>query len=313
MSRRSGGSDDETADTTDVTTTSHTSSVWKVLGELADAGATGVLGHNSATSGAGSGVEGVTDSSGTDSAGVRGEATAGSGSTYGVAGYNNSTDFSAAVYGAVTASSNASATNGVYGYDPTENGAGVYGFTDGPGKTYGVYAHTQSADGYALYADGDSKTEGNHEITGDQTVGTLGASVYLSTSQTIPDDGRNTVEFDGTVVDDRNEWNNSGNYVFTCATDGDYHVSTSVEWQGNFPAGTEHNVYVRVNSSDKARRTQSVDNDTYSGILDEHVCKTLRGLSAGDEIEVQVSQTSGGSEDLGTGEAETYLTVDKIG
>lgn len=56
--------------------TPHTSSTWKVLGEIDAPTGTGVLGHNTATSGQSFGVKGVTDSA-DDATGVLGKAPAG--------------------------------------------------------------------------------------------------------------------------------------------------------------------------------------------------------------------------------------------
>lgn len=70
------------------TTENSVSSEYKTRGKAAASSGTGVLGHNTATSGAALGVEGVTDSTGTGATGVRGEASV-SGTnteTYGIRG-----------------------------------------------------------------------------------------------------------------------------------------------------------------------------------------------------------------------------------
>lgn len=69
---------------------------YKVRGRVAAPDGTGVLGHNTATTGAAHGVEGVADSTDIAAAGVHGEAPGGSGRTYGVEGITRSSHSSAA-------------------------------------------------------------------------------------------------------------------------------------------------------------------------------------------------------------------------
>lgn len=307
MQDRSERSEDETSEGTDIKPTSHTSSVWKVLGELADAGATGVLGHNTATSGAGTGVEGVTDSSGAGSAGVEGKATAGSGTTYGVAGYNDSTQFSAAVYGEVTASSNTNKTNGVYGYDPTENGAGVFGEAGGPGTTYGVYGEDLTADGYGVYSNGDSKTSGNDEVTGHRSTGMVGVDAYLETDATVQHDTRTTVPFDQTRRDDFTGMNQSSTGKYTVQVAGDYHVDFAISW-ADFFSGDQVDYALLAPGYEFIEDVQHNSNESIG------FSKTVFDMDVGDDIYVEVEQFSGGPMDIdGTGRGDTYMTIHKVG
>lgn len=136
--------EESTTDSDDVRLTSHTSSTWKVLGEIDAADGTGVLGHNTSTSGQSMGVMGVTDSGETGAAGVRGESKAND--TIGVSGYNladpaneYSSTFSAGVFGdtdrqnefgvfGVNTNTGGSISIGVLGRTSSSDGAGVFGF-----------------------------------------------------------------------------------------------------------------------------------------------------------------------------------------
>jgi hypothetical protein len=103
----------------------HGSETYKVLGEIDAPEGSGVLGHNTATSGTSAGVKGVVDSSDSNASGVFGEATASNGTVFGVFG------------------SNASSTG---------SGAGVRAFASNGAR--GVYASATSGD--ALYASSDT-------------------------------------------------------------------------------------------------------------------------------------------------------------
>jgi hypothetical protein len=142
--------------------TPHGSSVWKVLGEIDDPGAIGVLGHNTATTGTSVGVSGVTDSPDTGATGVRGRATGTSGRVYGVAGRTDSADpvaGQAGVYGEATAASG-------WGY-------GVHGVTNSDSiNAAGVRAEATDAQG--LFAESERYT-GVSGVTGDgDEVGVFG-------------------------------------------------------------------------------------------------------------------------------------------
>lgn len=72
-----GSPDDESATRNRTTETMpHSSTTWKVLGEVEARDGTGVLGHNTATTGTAHGVTGVTDSGLSGAAGVKGQASA---------------------------------------------------------------------------------------------------------------------------------------------------------------------------------------------------------------------------------------------
>ena len=185
--------DDDPADLTDVSPAdphdvdpaTHASSAWRVLGELDTIDGVGVLGHSTATSGTGAGVEGVTDSSAEGAAGVRGSAPNGArgvvgDSTYyqGVLGLSEET---AGVRGETTNGGwfgvlgiNQATTNsdgggaGVYGLTRSTDypASGVYGLADWPsGTTYGVRGETQSTDDGAVGVLGED-TAGSGETYG---------------------------------------------------------------------------------------------------------------------------------------------------
>lgn len=320
MTRRFDDSpDDSTAssDSTDARTDSHATSTWKVLGQLDTAGATGVLGHNTATSGTGVGVEGITDSGGTDAAGLRGEATASTGVTYGVAGFNNSEKGgSAGVYGEVTAASNTRPTNGVMGLDPTENGAGVYGYSGAPsGPGYGVVGEAVSPSGLAVYAIGDSKTNGKHVVDG-HVEKSANATAYLASSQSIPKNTATRVEFDSTTDDtagdDFGAFDTTNNkYVVPVA--GDYRVDVTIEWLDQLPAGVEHNINLKVGTSTEASWIRQTPPNGGQVYCQDHGSTVLMGLATNDEITVDLYQTSGTSQPLGSDRSSTHVSFCHVG
>lgn len=327
-----------------------------VLGEnsAASNNATGVEGYASATgvTAATYGVRGVSEAdaqakSGTTRAipaGVRGRTT-GAGSTHAVEGLAESTggrgvfgmamddpselnepsNIPVGVFGITDRTNADQGIAGGYGvagigFATSGTNFGVYGGTNSP-DGYGVYGHDRSGTGsaYGVVSEGDSKTMGNHEVTGSiavdgsQYVGSLGASAYRSTTQTIDSGSFQTVVFDATEADDRGEFDtNTG--TFTCATNGDYRVSTGVMWADLLSGGTAYRLAVTVDGDDRVRRYQEVDGSSAnSSKVTMHVARTLRGLSAGDTIAVQVYQDSGSTKDLDPSSADTWLTVEKIG
>lgn len=175
----------------------------KVIGELDDEDGVGVLGKNTAASGETHGVEGVVDADADNSsnpevvpAGVRGQAT-GDGVTRGVQGETDSYN-GRGVMGFNTSESyeHSSFTNtgaavmGVTDLSDEDEGIvesiGVVGSSEAQeGSSYGVLGRNESpdgaavignsidADGTAVFANGDSHTQGDHTVTGDVDVGGL--------------------------------------------------------------------------------------------------------------------------------------------
>lgn len=169
--------DEVSADTIESLTSTSITSDYKVRGKRSAPSGTGVLGHSTATSGTAFGVEGVTASATDGAAGVRGVGTATSGGVYGVLGLTDSPSG----IGLVGAASDTAplislvgAPAGVWGHTDKSSadanvdfGTGVFGeAAASSGEAYGVTGSTNSADGYAVFALGDSRTDGNHEVTG---------------------------------------------------------------------------------------------------------------------------------------------------
>lgn len=218
---------------TDVTTDA-VSSDYKVRGKKAAADGTGVQGHNTATSGTASGVEGVTKSTTQGAAGVRGQATAGSGVTYGIWGSGDSPS-SQGVVGSATSGQVpdiiGSYPAGIWGYTDrsgAETGViaayGVYGNASAPsGAAHGVAGASGSPDGYGVLSLDDSKTHGTHTVDrlSQQFVG---ASVETTSTQTIDPNGSETVQFDSEEFDPDNEFD-TGTHEFSPNVDGIYHVN----------------------------------------------------------------------------------------
>jgi len=346
--------EDSPSQTTDPEPTSHTGSSWKVLGELDDAGAMGVLGHNTATTGTGSGVEGVTDSSDRGSAGVRANAPNGgtalaanaSGSVAidartteytaitartdgadfnALAGFNNATTgWSWGVRGD-TDSTNSNA-NGVKGYANAVDGAGngVSGTTSGDGDgatgvhgeatastgtTYGVYGTSASSGGFGVFSQGDSKTDGDHEVTGSVSIGGYGSAAYLSSSTTITNDTMTRIPFDATSANDRGEFSTTS-HEFTAARAGTYRVDVNVNWSQWFSQGDFYSLHVEQNGSEVAYAARNSPGDTVPASIS--VSKTIHGVSGGDTISAAIHQKSGGDMNLMVSDSGCYIDIAQV-
>jgi len=119
------------------------SSNYKTRGRRSSPDGTGVLGHNTATNGVASGVEGVTDSLTDDAAGVTGKATNSTGQTIGV-------------YGSVASPHG----TGVRGQSAgSGSGIGVHGMTNAYGGT-GVRGAATASGGPATGVVGNTDSEG---------------------------------------------------------------------------------------------------------------------------------------------------------
>lgn len=138
----------------------HTISNWKVLGKFDDSEGAAVLGHNTATTGIGEGVQGIVDSADDGAAGVHGGQTGTpDGAVYGVLGRTTATAYPAA---GVRGEATALETIGVAGYNLTD-----------PGNEYsntfsaGVFGNTDRSNSYGVFGV-------NTETTGTNTIGVLG-------------------------------------------------------------------------------------------------------------------------------------------
>jgi len=123
-----------------------------VRGESDSSSGRGVQGYASRTSGINYGVHGSTESA--SGRGVFGQAFHASGSTYG--GYFlSSSTLGIGAYGL-------GGLYGVYGESSSSAGRGVYGFASGPGLNNGtgVYGRNDSANGWAVFAQGRSGASG---------------------------------------------------------------------------------------------------------------------------------------------------------
>lgn len=149
----------------DTNVATRVSSTYKVLGELNAPSGTGVLGRNTATSGAATGVEGVTDSTDASAAGVRGQATATSGAaeTYGVQGITQSRANFAAGVRAEAPKGNATALRA----ESNNGGPGVYASSDS--LSFALWAQNTSTSPNA-----STGIRGDALGAGDDIAGVLG-------------------------------------------------------------------------------------------------------------------------------------------
>jgi hypothetical protein len=318
----------------------HASATWKVLGQLDDPTGVGVLGHNTATSGTGYGVEGVTDSPDRGAAGVHGHAAALSPDpTFGVVGTTASDDnLAAGVYGdgdqALGVRGISSGDDGVFGLSYASGSAGVYGENKEPsgsstngvrgiarsgadgtagvkgqsfatsGATYGVFGSASSPDGYGLYSADDARVEGS------VSMGAVGTEVVRTTDLSVPGSTTVTVAYDTVRTDDLNEYD-TGTGTWTATNAGDYLVTAQVEWgQSNMSAGEGLNLYIYRNGSTFATNyRQSAGSNGPS----MNVSKTVRGLGAGDTISVRVSHYNASGMEISGSAQYNWLEISRIG
>jgi hypothetical protein len=303
------------------------------------AGARGVNGlADNASGGKTYGVVGTSFGSGTEAAGVLGAAVDGSAKNYGVEGTTASAGTGAAgVKG--SADTAAGQTYGVHGTtaSPATDAAGVRGeATESSGTTYGVYGATNSPSGYGVYSADDAWVGGTLDVVGAasanslsttnnvdagndliatndlniggyQNIGEVGSTAWLGESDvSVGNSNLIVVPYDQIQRNDRNEFD-AGTNRFICETEGQYHVTASVQWGVEaFGSYSEtFDLYIYKNDAPVAQllgqRGRSCS-----------ISKTILATD-GDEIVIRVEQFTGGSVNLQASQAGTFVTIDKIG
>lgn len=352
---------DDEEESTDLTavTAAAISSDYKVRGKKSASGGTGVLGHNTATSGTSYGVEGVTDAESTGAAGVRGYASGSSDQTYGVHaetettnqkgaglkaearsgssnaivararggghGIDTSTDADGnyAVWARQVGASGTQFDHGIVGETYTEvNGvAGVRGEANGTGgnETYGVYGASASSDGYGVYSSGDSKTDGDHHVTGTVSRSAV-TTVFLSSAQSIPDSTSTRIAFDSTndgvgpdtAGDDFGAFDTS-DHEYVVPHDGDYRVDVNVDWDDSMPSETQYSITLIYDGWNEAAWGREVPpNSGYTYVLNQG-STVLKNLTKGKKFYIAAKQDSGSAKDISGGRLETSLSVTHVG
>jgi hypothetical protein len=229
----------ETADeASEVDLTPHGSTTYKILGKMDAPGGSGILGHNTATSGESYGVEGVADSAGPGTAGVRGEATlrSTSGATYGLEGVTQSSNGDSAAVrayapdGARGLSAVADRDDAVYA--KSANGAGVRADAE-EGSTTAVVAENL-ANSAVTYA--GRGVDGRTNAIGVGAAGVHGRAESVS-GETFGVHGvTQSPELGAAGV--RAEAPNGGRGLYATATGGAAAYARSKEFFGGF-VGTE--------------------------------------------------------------------------
>lgn len=156
---------------------SHTSKEYKVLGETDAIDGVGVLGHNTATTGASHGVEGVTDSGQYDASGVRGKAVGGGLGTYGVRGTSDSPE-GVGVQGKATATTGTPIGVKGLNYSTDSDAIGIFGKvvyqTDK--RNTGIKGATQSSRGTGVHGNASAGSGETTGVLGEVFSGTNGAT-----------------------------------------------------------------------------------------------------------------------------------------
>jgi len=276
-------------------------STYKVIGELSQADAAGVLGKNSSGTGKTVGVKGVTETTDSDeAAGVKGSSPK---SNVGVLGQtyddkSNLFDFggsSAGIYGR----SDKPKGNGVVGW--STNRWGIAGVSES--NSYGGVVGTHTGNGFGIWSLNGLRVEGRTSISD------VGIEAHQETDVGV--NGNTTVIYDNEIVDDRDEYDPSTG-KFTCAYDGDYHVEAQIDWPSTFPDHEAIFMEIHVNGTPELLNYQETATDTNGPT--QAISKTIRDLSAGDTISIVADHGDGSNtHDLWGNPDYAQLQISQIG
>jgi hypothetical protein len=204
-------------------------------------------------------------------------------------------------------------------YTEADGVAGVRGEANGSGgnETYGIYGTSGSSAGYGTYSDGDSKTDGTHEVTGqvdagEGYAGNVGASARFSSKYTLTGDTANyKLPFDTVVEDDRGEFNTTENR-FETKYAGDYRVETGIHFSAQYTADTEVALWVVVNNRLEAFTKETVPPNSGSIDVYPQLSRTLKGLPPDSRIHIEAS-SDGSDNDIKEFTSGTYFVVTQVG
>lgn len=287
------------------TNTSAISDPYKILGDIDDANdGVGVFGRNTASTGVTKGVVGETQSSTTGAAGVRGDT---SNDNIGVEGRAYDTASNLGTLGN-------SESVGVIGKSDRTNGSGVLGWAKNHYGVGGRSDDSAAAGVVGFNPNGGPAVQANGNLVVTGTIERdVGARVYMSSSQSISNRTETKIQFDSVDIDDRNEWDTS-NYKFVCSTSGAYHVDVGVRWQDQIPGSSSGDnkveLDVNVNGTTQAYAQDYIAVDSYPT---HQVSRTLRKLSANDEITVTIRHNLYSSYSLDSDFIKTNLNIDYLG
>jgi hypothetical protein len=212
---RNSDDEQEPADSIETTVSTTVSSDYKTRGKKDAPNGTGVLGHNTATSGAAYGLEGVTDSSNASAAGVSANAPNGAMGIEAIANGNYAIDASTSGYGAIQGTTDGMGYNGIHGVNNATDGWswGVRGDTHSTADMgFGVRGEAKASSGSPkgvggeTYAEGDGAAGvyGEASAAGGQTYGVDGVT-QSTDSEAAGIRGSSTADnygVDGRVYDD---------------------------------------------------------------------------------------------------------------
>lgn len=131
----------------------------------------------------------------------------------------------------------------------------------------------------------------------------------VTTDQAIPNTTNTLVEFNGETFDPKGFHSttvNPSRMTIPDGYDGTYRMTTQITWEVD---GTGYRI-IRLlkNGSTIAEAVHNAD-----AVANVMLISDTQALEAGDYIEVQVYQTSGGSLDVVKNTTYTYFTIDLIG
>ena len=160
----------------------------------------------------------------------------------------------------------------------------------------------------------ESLTSGNSafKVYGDTGIIDLpkqsGCSVYLSANQTIANSTVTKVQCDTENYDVQNEYDNVTNYRWTCTKDGKYLISANMAWYNNQSAFRVQNEIYK----NGATVYHGEKNTGTANYYDTNRLVKVLNLVAGDYIEIEAIQWSGGDVDLQSSAEYTQWQVTKL-
>lgn len=177
-----------------------------------------------------------------------------------------------------------------------------------------------SLDGYGVYSDGDSRSVGDHEVTGNVAVQKLVSKrahtkAYLSTSQSVPYATAEKLPFDAVAGDGFSSTSgglDTSTHSYFVPADGNYRVDASVAY--NDPIGDldNHNLYFYRNGSSETRWRRQTGNTTGEFVHD-HGSTLLIEPSTGDGIHVAIEHHVDSGVEVQTGKEYTHVSISHVG
>jgi hypothetical protein len=141
---------------------------------------------------------------------------------------------------------------------------------------------------------------------------------YRNAVQTIPDNTWTKVQFNAETFDEKSEFDSGTNYEFTALEEGYYQVNARTEFTIIAPPlGSYISIAIYVDASVWAygnNLSVATDGVTAATLTKNNgpVVNDVVYLTAGQKITIYVFQLTGASQDIGSGQTKTYVSIHKL-